>query len=242
MEVQDGTIGLGDKMIIAFDASEQSEEPLSDLDDDRHAIRHVQLITSSSIQIDIYRGICGDASNPTANRQASPYFDEVFVRGGAVGVRGAQSWVACVDAVERALPQTYPAEAGEAHTDVIDVLRAEIAALSGQYGKMLTGLSDERKQFREEAAAQRTKALEEYEAEKQHLTDHAARQQKQIDTYKAQEEANLQRRSEDLDRRERELDDRQHMHARRDLRETISEEFKARINRPVVSRSARMFL
>ena len=238
-EVEGGSIALGDHMNFAFDASKRSEEPLSVLDGDRHAIHYVHLVISSSIHIEFYRGICGDSSNPSVNRQASPYFDEVFLRSDAIGVEGAQQLVACIDVIERALPQTYPAEAGGTPTEVIDVLRAEIAELSGQYGKMLAGLSDERTQFREEAAAQRSKAQEEYEAERQRLAEHAARQEGQFDTYKTQEEANLQRRSEELDRREHELDNRQHMHARRDLREKISEEFKARINRPVVSRSAR---
>ena len=57
-EVEDETIVLNYDMNIALDASERSEESLSHLDDDRHAIRYVHLVTSSSMHIEFYRGIC----------------------------------------------------------------------------------------------------------------------------------------------------------------------------------------
>ena len=70
VEVESGTIALGSHMNIDFDVSERSEEPLSHLDRDRHAIRYVHLITSSSIQIEFFRGICARCAE---NREEHRY-------------------------------------------------------------------------------------------------------------------------------------------------------------------------
>lgn len=54
------------------------------------------------------------------------------------------------------------------------------------------------------------------------------------------EEVELSQRQAKLDAREQELDNRQHMHVRRELREKISEEFRNRAGEPVVSTRAAM--
>ncbi|MCY3874708.1 MAG: hypothetical protein OXF88_10500 [Rhodobacteraceae bacterium] len=180
-------------------------------------------------------------NNPGSKRQSSPYFDEVVVHGNdTTGVIAAHDWIVCVDAIERALPKTFPLEEIEAVTAPIDVLRAEIAELSGQYRQMLAGLAEERAKFRKEADAQRAAAQQEYDAEKVRRTEYENNQRKEFDAYKAEVEADLQGRREDLDQLKQDLDDRQHMHARRDLRGKISEDFKARGSRPVVSKLALM--
>lgn len=234
-----GTIVLGDGMNVDPISCERNEKPVSDLNRDRHAIRSAHLSTSSNIHIHFYRGISGDTQDPQTNRQASPYFDEVFLRhdpkrGGAT----PQQWIDCIDTIETALPKTYPLQEIRQGSDVIDVLRVEMAGLAGQYKEMLAGLADERAKFREESEEERKFARQEYAVAQNRLEVAGEDQRKEFDAYKQEEEGRLQQQREELDRREQDLDNRQHMHARRELRERISDDFKARVVKPVVSRAA----
>lgn len=240
LDVTNGKIGFGEGMGVDITASERSEEPIASLDRGRYAIRTVNVSTSSRIHIDFYRGICGDVQDPATNRQASPYFDEVFMR--AVDNRGVKAssleWVKCIDAIEQTLPKAFPLQEFDKGTDAIDVLRAEMAQLSEQHRKMLAGLAEERTEFRKQTEEERAAARQEFAVEKRKLEASAEHQRESFEKYKAEEEANLRQRQEELDGREKELDNRQHMHARRDLRDRIAENFKTRTSRPVVSRSA----
>ena len=238
-EMWSATINLIDGLNVDILSKERSEEPVSDLDRDRHAIQSLHLFISSNIYINFYRGTCDDIQNPTANRKASPYFDEVFLssdirRGGTT----AQQWIACIDTVENALPKTYPLQETNEGSDAIDVLRAEVAELAGQYRTMLAGLASERSKFREESEEERRAARQEYVAERFRLETAAEDQRKEFDEYKQQEVGRLKQQQEELERREHDLDNRQHMHARRELRERISEDFKTRVVKPVVSKAA----
>ena len=234
-----GVIRLVQGIEVNILSSERSEKPMVDLDSDRHAIQSAILHMSSGIIIDFYRGTCGDAQHPATNRQASPYFDEVFLRhDGKRGEAPAQHWVACIDTIETVLPKTYPFQETTQGTDAIDVLRVEITELAGQYKEMLAGLADERTKFREQAEEERRAALQEYLAEKFRLETAGKDQRREFDEYKQKEEGRLQQQQDELDQREQDLDNRQHMHARRELRERISENFKVRVVNPVVSRAA----
>ena len=234
-----GSISLGDGMDVDILSSERGDKPVSDLDRDRHAIRSAHLSLFSSIHIDFYRGTCDDVQNPGINRQASPYFDEVFLRHDPRrGQTTAQQWVACIDAIETALPGTYPLQETKQGSDAIDVLRAEMAELASQYRAMLAGLADERAKFRAESEEERKAARQEYAVGQHKLKLAGEDQRKEFDEYRQQEDGRLQQRQEELDRREQDLDNRQHMHARRELRERISEDFKTRVVKPVVSRAA----
>ena len=239
LEITSGTLGLGGGMNVDLLSCERGQEPMSDLDGDRHAIRSANLVAFSDIRIDFLRGICGDAQSPRSNRQASPYFDEVFLRHDAgQGEATAQQWLACIDAIESALPKTYPLHETTQGSDAVDVLRAESAALAGQYRQMLAGLADERSAFRREAEEERREARAKFTEEQLRIEAALKDQRKEFDEYKQQEQGRLQQQKDELDRREQDLDDRQHMHVRRELRKRISEEFKARVVRPVVSKTA----
>ena len=238
-DARSGSINLADGLNIDISSAERSEEPVSDIDRDRHAIQSAHLSTSSYIHIDFYRGTCSDVQNPATNRQASPYFDEVFLRHDpGRGRATVEQWIACIDTIETVLPKTYSLQETEQGTDAIDVLRAEMAELAGQYKGMLTGLADERAKFREEAEEERRAARQEYAAEQFRLETAGKDQRKKFDEYKQSEEGRLQKQQEELDRREQDLDNRRHMHARRELRERISEDFKTRVVKPVVSKAA----
>ncbi len=237
--VMHGEISFGEGMTVDIAASKRSEEPIASLDRERYAIRTVNVSTSFRIQINFHRGICGDVQDPLTNRQASPYFDEVFMQGGPThGEQASVEWVKCIDAIEQALPEVFPLQEFDKGTDAIDVLRVEMSRLSEQHRQMLADLEEERTEFRKQNQQERVAAQQEFAEEKNKLKASAERQRESFEKYKVEEEASLKRRQEELDEREKELDNRRHMHARRDLRDKIAENFKARTSQPLVSGSA----
>ena len=239
IDVTSGTISLGEGLNVDILSSERSEESVSDLDHERHAIQSAHLSTSSFIHIDFYRGTCSDIQDPAMTRQASPYFDEVFVRHDArLGRATTQQWIACIDTIEAVLPKTYPLHETKQSSEAVDVLSAEMAALASQYKEILAGLAAEREKFREESESERNAARQEYALAQNRQAAAVRDQREKFDEYKQQEEARLRQQQEGLDRREQDLDNRRHMHARRDLRERISEDFKTRVAKPVVSGAA----
>ena len=195
-DVTSAVIRLADGIDINLLSSKRSEEPISDLDRERHAIQSTYLSVFSRIRIDFYRGTCGDIQQPHANRQASPHFDEVFLhndsrKGGAT----AQQWITCIDTIEAVLPKTYPLQEAKQGSDAIDVLRAEMAGLTSQYKEMLAGLADERTKFREESEEERKAARQEYSVAQDRLEAAGKDQRKEFDEYKQQEEGRLQQRA-----------------------------------------------
>ena len=104
-----GMVSLGDEINVDIISCERPDKLVAVLDRDRHAIRSAHLSVSSRIYIDFFRGTCSDIRDPAVNRQASPYFDEVFLRHDPRrGQATAQQWTACIDTIETALPKTYP--------------------------------------------------------------------------------------------------------------------------------------
>ena len=234
-----GSIQLGDGIDVQIENRERDDELFSQLGHDRFAIRSMSLYAPSGLQIDFFRGICGDVQHPAQNRQASPYFDELFLRANGDGsAEAAQAWINCIDVIERELPKTYPLEEFQNGAGAIDVLRVEVAQLSRNYAEMLSGLAEERSKLRADADEERAAKRKEYEEQTRELVASRASQQLEFDHYRKEEETKLRRRQELLEQREKELDNRQHMHVRRDLREKIVEEFKARTGKPIVSESA----
>ncbi len=229
-----GSIQLGSGIGLNLSSLERTETPLSEIDSDRHAIREVNC-SLSQISVQYYRGICRDLQKPSVDRQASPHFDEVLLR--ADKGASVHEWVTCIDTIETVLPKTYPSQEMAQGLDAIDVLRSEIALLSAQYRNMLDGLAKERSVFRTEAENDRRTARKEYTAERDRLKEEVDDQRRQFEEFKQREEGRLRTKQEELDQREQKLDDRQHVHARRDLRAKISEDFKKRLSRPVATKA-----
>ena len=236
VNVEEGIVSLGDGMTVDILAVEQSEELILSLRSDRHAIQSANLSVSENISVQFFRGVCDNTQSPGANRQASPHFDELYLHAGSRS--SVPQWITCIDAIEAALPKTYPFQGTAQVSNVIDFLHAEIASLADQYKEMLDGLAKERTQLRQESEKEREIARQEYTEEREKLNKEREHQRKEFDRHKQQEEIRLKSLREELDRREQDLDDRQHMHARRELRERISADFKKRVGRAVVSRAA----
>lgn len=117
--------------------------------------------------------------------------------------------------------------ASDAGGPLRDVLSTEIAQL-GELHIDMVKRADEARARREEEIEEKRQAL------------HVEFQAKQVELNKllASEQARLQEEKDHLQARARQLDDRAHMHARRDLRSEITQTLAARLQRPGVSTNA----
>lgn len=233
-------IYLGGNIHIDVTSMQRNEDDIAELDGNRHAIQRVTITTPQQIEVLFFRGICGDVQNPTTHRQASPYFDELVLHLGKVTSEpeSRKQLISCIDLIERSLPKTIPIDEFDKGRSAIDVLQAEIARLADQYKTMMEGLAGERAEARKAAEKELQAERREHEAAMQAAKTAAMEQEQKFNEYRTEEQAEIQKRKNDLDDRERELDNRQHMHARRELRERISENFSTRIREAVVSGSA----
>ena len=110
-----------------------------------------------------------------------------------------------------------------------------MAALGNHHKKMLSGLAEERVELRKDFDERRRKLEQEFEVARNQSESEAKEEKTKFKHPKEKEELHLRGKEILLEKREQELDDRQHMHARRELRQQITENFKSKIGEPVVS-------
>ncbi len=219
---------------------DRSHETIVKLYSQRHAIQRATISDESSITISFLRGIAKDQANFSTSREPSAYFDEfVFQIPDRVSIENVWNKVIdYTDIIEKSVPAVFPLQETEKSQDAIDVLRGEVASLADLYKNALSDLQKERADFRKIFDEERMAANKKYEEERSRLNNEAIDKKREFEQYKSNEESALQKRKQELDTKQRQLDDRQHMHARRDLRDRIATNFKARAGRPVVSRRA----
>ena len=229
--------GAGVREGITADTAEAALETYRG---NRHAILSLDVrLDQHNVVISFRRGTCPDSDQPNQNRQASPYFDEIFlcpVSRDRVA-EGSDIITKCLDVIEKALPG-IPHAFEENGQTVVDVLRVEMSALNETYRNMLKDFADERNRFLKGFEEQRQSVEEGRRTTKAKLETEAEQHQQEFQKRVESEEAKLSQRQAELDAREQELDNRQHMHVRRDLREKIIKEFKRRSDVPVVSKRA----
>ena len=226
--------GVGVREGITADTAEAALETYRG---NRHAILSLDVrLDQHNVVISFRRGTCPDSDQPNQNRQASPYFDEIFlcpVSRDRVA-EGPDIITKCLDVIEKALPG-IPHAFEENGQTVVDVLRVEMSALNETYRNMLKDFADERNRFLKGFEEQRQSVEEGRRTTKAKLETEAEQHQQEFQKRVENEDAKLSQRQAELDAREQELDNRQHMHVRRELRKDISEEFRRRAGEPVVS-------
>ena len=205
-----------------------------------HAILSVHVnLGQNNLAIRFLRGTCSNPDQPDVDRQASPYFDEIFVcrQDGNQQVQHPDAILKCLAVIEDTLSGNLRT-LQDNEQDVVSALRAEASALDSIYRTMLKDFADERNKFLKGFEEQRRSVEEERQKAKAKLEAEAEQRQQEFQKYMESEETKLSQRRDELDAREQELDNRQHMHVRRELREKIIEEFKRRSGVPVVSKRA----
>lgn len=215
-----------------------TEAELEKYKGNRHAILSLDTnLTQHNVVIRFRRGTCPNSEEPDTNRQASPYFDEIFVCPSRNHGVSPEVIIECLVVIEETLHE-MPRALQEHEQDVVDALRAQTSDLSKTYRRMLKDFADERNQFLKGFEEQRQSIEEDRRTAKEKIEAEAEQRQQDFQKRMENEEAKLSQRQAELDAREQELDNRQHMHVRRELREKIIGEFKRRSGAPVVSRRA----
>lgn len=222
-------------------SSATTTEQLDELRGDGYAILeldiHIQ-VNGEMIDVGFRRGVSSDSSSPNDKRQTSSYFDEVFVWNGrrnqAVRVTTVRK---CIDVLERALQHSMraPEVRGD---DVVDALRTEMSALNRTYRRMLDRLAEERSALVQGFDEQRRSVENDRRDALNKVEEENRRRRDEYELLVKQEEDKLDKKKAEIQRREEELDNRQHMHVRRELRKSIVEEFGRRAVAPVVSTNA----
>ena len=217
-----------------------TEAKLEEYRGNSHGILSLDVsVDQNKIDILFRRGICADSDKPDQDRQSSPYFDEIFVRRSpnAQAISASAFILKCLGTIEGALPGVPRVLQGQGQ-DVIATFRAEMSALNETYRNMIKEFADQRSQFLKGFEARRQSVEEERQTAKTKIEAEKEQREKEFQNHRESEEAKLSQRHAELDVRERELDNRQHMHVRRELREKIIAEFKRRSDVPVVSNRA----
>ena len=205
-----------------------------------HAILSVHVnLGQNNLAIRFLRGTCSNPDQPDENRQASPYFDEIFVcrQDENHQARHPDAILKCLAVIEDVLSGNLRT-LQDNEQDVVSALRAEASALDSTYRNMLKDFADERNEFLKGFEEQRRSVEEERQTAKAKFETEAEQHRQEFQKYMESEETKLSQRRAELDAREQDLDNRQHMHVRRELRKQIIEEFKRRSDEPVVSKSA----
>ena len=217
------------------------DEKIASLYSDRQSILEMDMRTLQRVQVMFLRGITSDVEKPRGPRQSSVHFDELYLSlvGPSDDLESVTSIVECIETLETHLPKVFPvSEPGKDHT-ILDVVQAEISALGGEYRKLTRAYSRERLAHLEEMKERRSKFEEECAAVAARNEVDFSRERQRLEDQQTELATEYQEKQHNLQEREKAFDDRHHMHARRDLRKKISEDFRNKFGNPVVSKPTR---
>lgn len=215
---QSGSFGIGSGISVQFDDDEtirllsQGSGGAIDAGD--------LTIDSRKFTLHFRRGITSD-HNIDREREPSPYFDSVGISPGTETAPGAEELIKFIQHIEAQLvrPLFNDGAPGEA----ADLLQAQLTRLSGLYEGMIRGIDDQRG------------ALDaEHRERMKQLADAEAVYRAACDQEKAQHAEELAAERDALARREEILDNRDHIHARRGLREAITKDIQNRLEQAIV--------
>jgi Skp family chaperone for outer membrane proteins len=156
-------------------------------------------------------------------REPSPYFDEIIIIFGSTGTGGQQTpspseYVKLDKILQTYISSGTPKQVDDGAKGAIDLLQKEIADLAAFHKKML------------EDAEDRRVALEsDFQKKHTDLEAKAAENRKKIDEHSTQEQKKVLSLKSELESAQKHLDDRNHMHVRRELRENISNDIEKRV-------------
>ncbi|AXO13531.1 hypothetical protein [Thalassospira indica] len=154
-------------------------------------------------------------------RVPSPYFDEVIVlpgQGGSAVTPSATDIHGLTQLINAHLILKTP-DAGDGKAgSAIDILQAQLADLSALQTRMV-----------EESAAERAAFAEERRKISDEVQEEIRSKRTEYKNYIDQEEARISELERKVKAKQKELDDRDHMHVRRQLRESITSEISDRV-------------
>ena len=226
------TVKMTSNLPVDITNFERNDETVKRLDKDRHAISEVSISLGGVLRSVMFlRGIRTQGHN-----QPSPYFDEIEVLVRDIAPQDVGSYLEFIDIIENVLPQTYPTHESNNPQSPADFLQAMTSTLTDKVSGMLNDLVETRIEF-EAGFKERHEKLEiHHQAALDQLEIQDKKRKQAFHEEKSRKEKALQEKEEKLEMRAQELDDREHKHARRDLREQITENFERRLAEPVIPR------
>lgn len=170
--------------------------------------------------------------NDHETRQPSQYLDEIIIvlgaqTGNGRDIANAQEVIDCTNLIEKFVSNTLPSNVDNSAQNATELLQAQMTKQNDLYQEMLVGIDARRAELDKEHD-DRMKLLEKQ-------TDDRL---KEIEAQKAKNEESHSKQVEKLNEREAALDDRDHMHVRREQREQINNEVKQRLKETIVPASA----
>lgn len=191
-----------------------------------HSISYANIRTvERTFNVWVRRGLTGKDRNGSphaAIREPSPYFDEIHILPSAGNANERTPTVEEIKKLESLITPlllpSFVASDLNTKTSAVDILSLEISKLADLHTEMIEGvnnqrlaLEQERDQFRKDAEKQ----AEEAKAE--------------IDDYSSMERQRIAELEEQIKAKQKAIDDRNHMHVRRQLRESITKDIEKRV-------------
>lgn len=210
-------------------------EEIKKLKTNSHSIDAVSMTTENhKYTVFFYRGVSLTSENPHP-RQASQYFDEIFIKPNRTQ-SGHQQPPTKEDAlklsnlIEKNKNITLiTGEVTNEANDVMSIMKAEIGALSSLHQDMIAGVEK-----------QRLKLNSEYETKQKELSKLQKQKLEEIEQLKKEEKEKLNIDKQELEDRAKELDDRDYMFVRRELRENINSTISDKLKNSILSGSAQI--
>lgn len=224
---------LNNKSVKVLGVSITDAEEIKKLKDGSHSIDTISMTTANhKYTIFFYRGISVNSDNPNP-RQASQYFDEIFIQPCRTQ-SGQQQTPTPEDALKlsqliqknKNITLITDSATNEAN-DVMSILKAEMGALSSLHQEMIAGVEK-----------QRLKLNSDFEAKQKEAEKLSKQKLEEIELLKKDEIEKINAQKQALEDRAKELDDRDYMFVRRELRENINTTISEKLRHSIISRSA----
>lgn len=196
-------------------------------------INRVSLNTSEqSIQLEFFRGVSLSNDSPTMarNRQSSSFYDEVIITYHPNNAFPAPEMDEIIKLDQLISPLTNSAALDTLKNEssgVIEVLTSEVSELSKLHHQMLSSVDNHRQELDKKFDQKVSKLNKKFEE-----------QEKETELFHKLTEQKLENEKADLEKKRKALDDRDHMHVQRGLREKINSDISTRIKETLVPQSA----
>ncbi|WP_155249392.1 hypothetical protein [Rhizobium etli] len=193
------------------------------------AIDKFDLTASESVLVLRFRrGVGGDAERIDKDRTPSPYFDDISLELGSrsntnLAVPDADVLLNAIELVQKHVIMPHLQVEGSANTEIEDALGEQFARMNALFSE-LTDRAHRRLLELDEIHAQRLTSI----------SDKERSQEEALTARSAELENSYLEKSSELRRREEDLNNRAHMHARRTLGQKITTDIQQRLSQAIV--------
>ena len=196
-------------------------------DGDGYVLTLAQIsIEGKRLVVHYRRGTSGLDSQGQINintRIPSPYFDEVIIVPNPQQLPTIQECFTLEETISDYIKIHLPQGATSGAEGAIQLLQTEMAALTNLHRKMLS-----------DTQTQKENLEDEYRKKRESLDTETRKQKGELDEHRDKENSRIIALKEEIEQARKQLDDRDHMHVRRQLRHQIGEEIKARVSGTLV--------